>query len=464
MLSPAQQMTGVRFAMTPTAAISGRILDGAGQPMPGVAVQLVKPLFQDGRRMMTTMKSTLTNDLGDYRIFWVPPGSYYVNVIPPLDTPIGGGIPLVVNPYGQPAGRSLWSDQANVMTRPIGSGLRPTEAYLPIFFPGTADENSATPVELQPGADVRSIDIRVTPVRAWRVQGVVLNSATRQPAPGVPVQLFSLTTGRTLQTTSDAMGMYSISRVPSGPYVLVGILQGDGLARLINIEVRDSDIDARIELQPLLTVSGRINGPNPPAFAVRLRLDFPVQNPPQLSATPAADGSFIFRNVPPGDYRVFVAPVLLPQLPPPPTVPSPLETTYVKSIRMGTSDALNGRLRIDEQPTSTLDITLASDAGRLAGRALNARQEPAAGVTVVMLPEVERRLFRTDLYRVTSTNQNGQFLMNALPPGEYRIFAWENVEDRQWQDPAFMRRYEEMGKTVRIRESEEQSVEVSSIP
>jgi hypothetical protein len=54
--------------------------------------------------------------------------------------------------------------------------------------------------------------------------------------------------------------------------------------------------------------------------------------------------------------------------------------------------------------------------------------------------------------------------MNALPPGEYRIFAWENVEDRQWQDPAFMRRYEEMGKTVRIRESEEQSVEVSSIP
>ena len=54
--------------------------------------------------------------------------------------------------------------------------------------------------------------------------------------------------------------------------------------------------------------------------------------------------------------------------------------------------------------------------------------------------------------------------MNSLPPGEYRVFAWENVEDRQWQDPAFMRRQEEMGKTVRIGEGEKQSVELLAIP
>jgi hypothetical protein len=463
-LAPSQQVTGVRVAMTPTAAISGRILDGTGQAMPGVTVQLVRPMFQDGRKTMTVMKSMLTNDLGEYRIFWVPPGSYYVNVIPPPDTPAGGGIPLVLNPYGQPAGRSLWFDQQNVTARPIGSGLKETEAYLPIFFPGTANENDATPVELQPGADVRGIDIRLTPVRAWRVQGLVLNGTTRQPVPGAPVQLLSLTNGRTLQTNADAMGMYSIPRVPSGPYALVGMMQQAGLARLLNVEVRDADIDARIELQPFLSVSGRLNGPTPPAFSVRLSLDFPIQNPPQLNTTPAPDGSFTFRTVPPGDYRVFVAPILVPQLPPPPSVPPSLQNTYVKAIHMGNSDVLNSRLRIDQQPAAMLEVTLASDAGSLNGRVLNARQEPVTGATVVLLPELDRRLLRTDLYRVTGTNQVGEFSMEALPPGEYRVFAWENVEDRQWQDPAFMRRYEEMGRTVLITESQRQSVEIRSIP
>ena len=463
-LAPAQQVTGVRVAMTPTAAISGRILDGSGLPMPGVAVQLVRPMFQDGRKTMSVMKSMVTNDLGEYRIFWVTPGSYYVNVIPPPDTPAGGGIPLVLNPYGQPAGRSLWSDQQNVTARPIGNGLKETEAYLPIFFPGTVDENDATPVELQPGADVRGIDIRLTPVRAWRVQGLVLNGTTRQPAPGAALLMVSLTSGRALQTTADALGMYSIPRVPSGPYALLGLLQPAGLARLTNIEVRNADIDTRVELQPYLTVSGRLSGPNPPALTVRLSMDFPILNPPQFSATPAADGSFTFRTVPPGDYRVFVAPILVPQLPPPPAVPSSLQATYVKSIRMGGADVLNGRLRIDEQPTTMLEVTVASDVGSLNGRVLNSRQEPATGATVVLLPQVEHRLLRTDLYRVAGTNHLGQFVMESLPPGEYRVFAFENVEDRQWQDPAFIRRYEEMGRAVSIGENQKQVVEITSIP
>src|SRR5688572_11721544 len=56
-----QQLQGVRLAMMPTAAITGQIMDRLGQPMPGSTVQLLKPQFQDGRRTMAVMKSTLTN-------------------------------------------------------------------------------------------------------------------------------------------------------------------------------------------------------------------------------------------------------------------------------------------------------------------------------------------------------------------------------------------------------------------
>jgi hypothetical protein len=457
-----QQITGLRLELTPTAAVNGRVMDRAGQPMPGVLVQLLKPMFQDGRRTMTVMKSMLTNDLGEYRIFWVTPGSYYVNVLPPSDTPGGGGLNIVMNPTAAPAGRSLWSNQSNVATRPVGSGLPETEAYLPIFFPGTADENAATPVDLEPGAEVRSIDIRVSPVRAWRLRGVVLNGTTRQPASNAQLQLISVAPGssRVLQANTDPMGLYAFPRVPSGPYVLAASLGGGAaLGRLVNLEVRDADIEQNVELQPFLTVAGRVQAPSPGALAVRLRFDYPIPNSPQLNVVPAADGSFTLRNVPPGDYRLYVAPILLPQTLASPSVPVALQNAYVKSMRFGDADLLNSRLRLDRPPEQGIEIQIATDSGSLQGRVVGKGQGvPAA--TVVLMPEVERRVFRGDLFKVTASDESGQFLIEGVPPGDYRVFAWEKVADRAWQDPSFMRAYEESGQAVRVEVSSQKTVEV----
>jgi hypothetical protein len=460
-----QPLNNLRIAMTPTAAVSGRILDRSGQPMPGVAVQLVKPVFQEGRRTMTVMKSMLTNDLGEYRIFWAPPGSYYVNVIPPPDNPAPGGIPLVMNPYGPPAGRSLWWNPASVGSTPAGNGLPDNEAYLPIFFPGTPEESAATPVELLPGADVRGVDIRVAPVRAWRIRGVVLNGASRQPLPGAPLQLISLgATSRVVQASADAMGKFVIPKVPSGPYLLVSLAQAAGIGRLMPLEVRDGDIETNLELQPFYTLSGRVAAMNPTALTVGLRLDYGIANPPQLNTTPAADGSFTLRNVPPGDYRVFLSPILVPQLMTSPSVPARLQNTYVKTMRIGDIDLLNGRLRLDRPPEFPIEITTATDPGSLSGRVLDSRQRPGTGATVVLMPDLEKRVQRADLYKTATTDETGQFVMEAIPPGDYRVFAWENVTDLAWRDPAFMREYEERGRAVRITEGARQTVELTSNP
>jgi Carboxypeptidase regulatory-like domain len=460
-----QQLSGVRVGMTPTAAVSGRILDRVGQPMAGVTVQALKPIFQEGRRTMSVMKSMLTNDLGEYRIFWLPPGSYYLNVIPPQDGPGGGGTPLVINPYAPPAGRSLWWNPSSVSTSPVGNGLPEAEAYLPIFFPGTPDESVATALELPPGADVRNIDIRVAPIRALRVRGLVLNGASRQPMNGVGVQLISLgASPRVLQATSDDMGRYVIPKVPPGPYLLAGMSPRAGLGRLMAIEARDSDIEANIELQPFYSLSGHVVAPNPTALTVRLRLDYGIPNPPQINATPAADGSFTLRNIPPGDYRVFVSPILQPQALPPAIVPAALRNTYVKTMRIGDIDLLNGRLRLDRPPESSIEILVATDAGSLGGRVLDSQQAPLPGATVVLMPDLERRSLRTDLYRTASTDETGRFVIENLPAGDYRVFSWENVADFAWQDPAFMRDYEERGLAVRITEGTRQTLDLTSIP
>jgi hypothetical protein len=45
-VSATQPASDLRIIMTPTASVSGRILDRSGQPIAGVAVQLVKPIFR----------------------------------------------------------------------------------------------------------------------------------------------------------------------------------------------------------------------------------------------------------------------------------------------------------------------------------------------------------------------------------------------------------------------------------
>jgi hypothetical protein len=223
------------------------------------------------------------------------------------------------------------------------------------------------------------------------------------------------------------------------------------------IEVRDSDVEASLDLRPSFSLSGRIivepaqGRPAPDASSlVRLRLDYPIANPPQLSAAATADGSFVFKAVPGGDYRV-LAP-LSPALP----------NTYVESFRLGDTDVLNGRLRLDRPPEGQMQIIIGTNPGTLRGRVVDNKQQPITAATVVLLPDVAQRLLRTDLYKVTSTDQTGRFELEALPPGDYRLFAWQDVADEAWQDPAFMRAYEQMGSAVRIVEGARQD-ELSTI-
>jgi hypothetical protein len=51
-----------------------------------------------------------------------------------------------------------------------------------------------------------------------------------------------------------------------------------------------------------------------------------------------------------------------------------------------------------------------------------------------------------------------------VPPDDYRVFAWEDVETGAWLDPQFMRLDEGRGTPVRIAEGASVSAEVAVIP
>jgi hypothetical protein len=71
-----------------------------------------------------------------------------------------------------------------------------------------------------------------------------------------------------------------------------------------------------------------------------------------------------------------------------------------------------------------------------------------------------RRRRRADAGGVAS----GQFRLAGVAPGDYRMFAWEDVPTNAWQDEEFMRKYENRGTAVHIEEGGSEQCQVTTIP
>jgi hypothetical protein len=161
-----------------------------------------------------------------------------------------------------------------------------------------------------------------------------------------------------------------------------------------------------------------------------------------------ADRTFTLANVSPGDYRV--------------TVNGLPRTAYIREMRLGGTDVLSEGLRVDGPPSGALDILISNSTGMLDGVVLDGRQNPAANITAVLVPDTTRRQ-RSDLYRTVNTDASGKFHLEGIPPGDYKAFAWEDVEPGAWQDSNFLTNYENQGRNIQIPEKGTATVELKVI-
>jgi hypothetical protein len=180
-----------------------------------------------------------------------------------------------------------------------------------------------------------------------------------------------------------------------------------------------------------------------------------------MPVTRSGDGAAL-QNIAPGDYSIYVQPIFpalngnYPVNPPPAWL-----NAYVKSMRLGDVDVLNSGLRFNSQPNATLDIVIGANPGALEGHALDDRRQPVPGAVITLFAaEKSIRIYRTDMYKVTSTDAAGHFQVQGLPPGEYKVFAWENVENGAWMDSELQARFENWGQSVEIEEGKSQSVDL----
>jgi hypothetical protein len=121
----------------------------------------------------------------------------------------------------------------------------------------------------------------------------------------------------------------------------------------------------------------------------------------------------------------------------------------VRSVREQGRDIVEEGLTVNGPGKIAVEIVLAHDAGKLDGVALDADDKPAPGATVVLVPETRLRS-HPDLFEQCESDQYGRFTIDGIAPGNYKVFAWDDVEPGMWWDAEFLKKYEPKAETVTI--------------
>jgi hypothetical protein len=161
------------------------------------------------------------------------------------------------------------------------------------------------------------------------------------------------------------------------------------------------------------------------------------------------NGSFLLKNVFDDDYELYVD-----------GLPA---NDFLKSARLGGLDVLAAGVTIDSKQTpGLLDILISPNGARIDG-VVSKDQKPFQGASVTLVPDPPHRSEKR-LFVLTTTDQLGHFSFQGVPPGDYKVFAWESLDTGAYRSAEFLQPFENQGESVHISEGSSVSVQVDLIP
>jgi hypothetical protein len=165
--------------------------------------------------------------------------------------------------------------------------------------------------------------------------------------------------------------------------------------------------------------------------------DFPNPLTINLGARPVSrDGNVQFDMVPEGKYAL-VIPVIIPEV-------------YISDIRQGSRSVYDqGVITVGKESAEPVAVILSANGGRIEGT-VDVTDKSSSTVRVTLIPEGSRR-DNLLLYRRAPLVQ-GRFVLTDIPPGNYKLYAWEDLPTGADENSEFMSAYETRGRTVTVRE------------
>jgi len=425
-IRPGQVLDRIDIALPRAGAISGRVFDEFGDPVAAVFVRALRQRYVDGRRELTPLTEALegltngggdvTDDLGQFRIYGLAPGDYFVSAS--------------FNPPGEAA-------------TALG--------YPPVYYPGTPSAAESRRIRIGLGEETQNINVTLVSARYAVVSGTVVNSlnalvsasiqlATRGPVAGAPVA----------PTRSATDGTFTLRNVPPGEYRLhVYDVQPAGTPEFASVPlvITGEDMTAlAINTAPGAIASGRV------VLEDGAKLSAPVfvRSVATLAGAPTFSNSSVGANP---DLTFEISGLAEQQTFRTGMLP---DGWFLKSVvHDGVDITDTGYGFRPGQRLSGIEIRLTRRATTLSGTVQDDPGNPVGDYTVVAFStNPDRWGHQTRFVRSARPDQAGKFTIRALPPDQYFVIALEYVETGQEFDPEQLATWKPLATAIELREGE----------
>ena len=428
---------GIQLRLRPFAAISGVVVDQDNDPIPYVHVSAVVPTIERGKHTYQVRNGAGTNARGEFRIHQLLPGRYY----------------LMAN------GERI---QATTV-RPVVAvnESAPQMVYAPAYYPGVTRIEDATAIDVRAAVEVRDIVVHMEARQTATVHGRVQLPEGVTAAGGLMVQFQPtglVSPENLIGQGVGADGTFGPINLIPGSYRVNAQASGEiGYRGVQDVELQPGPQEITVAVSRGVAISGRLvlEGPNAGDLAREQVSLFPAEKMmAPLTEAVKADGSFQFPNVFPGVWDIGVSPIP--------------KGGFVKSMMLGDQDVLTEEMAIGPDTSQALNIVVSSRGGVVSGT-VEQPEDPLADLTGherprILLAPAGKFADVLSFFEFTAADENGHYELTGITPGEYKLYAFEQLELGAWRDPDFMKRLASAGKPVTVHEGDHLTVDTEVMP
>jgi hypothetical protein len=478
-LADAQVLDKADIAMPRGSVIAGRVLDEFGDPVADAMVNAMRSAWSGGRRrLQPTGRMAQTNDLGQYRIYGLPPGDYYVSAT------LRAGEAMMMEMAM--AGAMSEARGAALAGLPGPTGSNPSSGYGSTYFPGTTNGADAQRITLAVGQEAQSTDFALLPARLAKITGVVIGSDGR-PVEGSMINAFPRSGEGGMMMFAgagwtDKNGNFTLTNVAPGDYTLHtrqmpimtsnrgdvmtfsmrvgGPEGGDAEVGSLPITVSGEDLTGVVILMSKgATASGRLSfeGGTKPATLAGIRITssaadsdfFAMPGMGGGSGTVKEDGTFELRGL--TGTRLIRANALPPGW-------------MLKSVLVNGADVTDTGAEFKAgEAVSQLEVVLTSKVTDVSGTVKGSNGQPVKDYTLVVFSDEPQR-WAMPLTRYVAgarPNLEGRFQFKDLPAGGYYAIAIEYIAQGEWADPEVLERLKAKATKFSLDEAESRTLELT---
>jgi len=440
-LRNAQLLDKIDFNLPRGAVISGRVVDDYGEPIEEVQVMAMRYQYSQGRRQLATSRSGTTNDIGEFRIYGLPPGQYVISA--------------TYRATNFDFGNSSSADRD-----------RDRSGYAPTYYPGTANAADAQRLTVGLGQKISDVTIALLPTRLARISGMAVDSEGHAFTNAM-VMMMQPSTGGMLSSGGPvrADGTFVINNVAPGDYTLVILPRsapGAGPSNesvQANVSVNGDDVD---NVRMVTVKPSKLTGRVIPAASQTnvslssLRLVATPANPQPMGGINGAarvneDGTFEL-SVSPGKAFIRM------------NVAGPFANTRIKAVRLNGLDVIDSG--IEFRPNENVDgveVELTTELSNVSGGVTDARANAVRDYMVITFARDREKWGPGSRYMNSARpNQDGKYRIN-LPQGDYYAIALDYVEQGAQTDPEFLERLKERATEFSINEAESKSLDLKLV-